>query len=60
MTVINTENTTNKEAWSALWEFAQAKVTWADGSIDFDSFFELGKDIFELKIKEQNGGANTV
>lgn len=47
---INTVDTEDK-AWYKLWLYAKGEVNAADGSIDYDSFVEAGKEIFNVQLK---------
>lgn len=41
-----------REVWSKLWDYARGSIDF-DGELDWDNFYNRGKDIFEIKIKSE-------
>ncbi len=44
------DNVELQKAWDALWEFANNEID-SEHRIDRNSFIEIGKELFEIKIK---------
>jgi len=50
--IIPPEDIDNLEAWRRLCKLASDCIHSGDSQVDFEEFYEIGKDVFDLKLKE--------